>query len=184
MTTCWTKRKRNITWNFWLNHVQHLNKIEENSGRYFQNDLTLQRLGHQCIRSLAVVACKKGLRLWRTKRARVGVSSRDSPKWRGCFLATAVAKVGRGGTCLGVIGGGPVMGIRTQKSNEWTSKAKNLRHNRISLKHNAAMSHVSLVSTAELCSKSVKRFDFQTISPRKHNKSVNDNIQGRIQDFF
>ena len=46
------------------------------------------------------------------------------------------------------------------------------------------MSHVSLVSTAELCSKSVKRFDFQTISPRKHNKSVNDNIQGRIQDFF
>ena len=144
MTTCWTKRKRNITWNFWLNHVQHLKKIEENSGRYFQNDLTLQRLGHQCIRSLAVVACKKGLRLWRTKRARVGVSSRDSPKWRGCFLATAVAKVGRGGTCLGVIGGGPVMGIRTQKSNEWTSKAKNLRHNRMSI--NKQRGNVSCLS--------------------------------------
>lgn len=70
MTTYWTKQKRNSTWNFWLNHVQHLKKIEENSGRYFQNDLTLQRIGHQFIRSLAVVACKKALRLWRAKRAR------------------------------------------------------------------------------------------------------------------
>ena len=43
------------------------------------------------------------------------VSSRDFPKWRTCFLATAVGKGGGGGgggTCLGVIGWGPVMAIR------------------------------------------------------------------------
>ena len=48
------------------------------------------------------------------------VSSRDFPKGRTCFLATPVGKVGGGGgvgTCLGVIGWGPVMAIPKQKSN-------------------------------------------------------------------
>ena len=123
VTTCWTKQNRNITWNFWLNHVQHLKKIEESRGRYqlryFQNDLTLQRIGHQFIRSPGSSLEESTAFMTNEESAR-RVSSRDFPKWRTCFLATPVGKVGGGGgvgTCLGVIGWGPVMAIPKQKSN-------------------------------------------------------------------
>ena len=68
------------------------------------------------------------------------VSSRDFPKWRTCFLATAVGKGGGGG--------GPVFGGFRLGPFDGNSKKnqtnENLRHNRISI--NKQCGNVSCLS--------------------------------------
>ena len=64
-----------------------------------------------------------------------------------CFLATAVGKSRWGGG-----GGGALVG-----ADRWGACNGNSKTKIKPIK--AAMSHVSHVSTAELCSKGVKRFD-------------------------